>query len=378
MTYQFYNGFSCTRLVVRLWINGRWQVGAVCGVMPSLGIWSVYSGGLDLVPFSEPFISHHPLFDRAVVFFNYLAFILGLAAFILCLAYLTLARYFARAIAAFAIWFAFSETYEYNPCIKLGIIPLGAPPANTFNGSKRLFHSSALVQENLEVLRKGQPIPHNSGGWYATIDSIFSSDFFEQLEALLRSVANPENIKEVYSVRIEANLSNGLRRNVGKSFRVTPGNFDMETIITDFTPIIDNFLEQSATGEGISVLSTRVVVYNLTDLPDQTTMPFTSSAANVEAIRKSKLVQKSATKAASRTTATSSQILEGLNKLEGNLANTMTTSNQALLEALKDLKASPALAPQPAPSTDWTPLITAIAAVFSIMPIIVEYLQCRI
>lgn len=109
MTYQFYEGFSCTRLVVRLWIKGRWHVCAVCGVMPSLGIWSVYSGGLDLVPFSEPFISHHPLFDRAVVFFNYLAFILGLAAFILCLAYLTLARYFARAIAAFAIWFAFSE-----------------------------------------------------------------------------------------------------------------------------------------------------------------------------------------------------------------------------------------------------------------------------
>lgn len=45
---------------------------------------------MSLVPYSEPFVRHHPWFDSAMDLFNYLAFYLGLTVFIITLAFLAI------------------------------------------------------------------------------------------------------------------------------------------------------------------------------------------------------------------------------------------------------------------------------------------------
>lgn len=123
--------------------------------------------------------------------------------------------------------------------------------------------------------------------------------------------------------------------------------------------------EQSGSSDGKETNSTLVRVTNITSSPNPESRPFTSDPSNVKWVKE--------TKATARTMRQSSQLIamkQLENTLTSNLNQGFETMNSTMNAILQTLKASPPT-PLATSSTDWSPLISSIAALCSLTPIIV-------
>ena len=149
------------------------------------------------------------------------------------------------------------------------------------------FSSSALVRSGLsrhnvhpsgKTLQLGQSIPRGIGVWLFHLPSIYSDNFFEALSSLLTQLHTDPS--EQFSIIIQPELSNGTRKTLGKSF-ITTIKPNMDKMNSLFTPLIENFMAQSASGEGITTDSTLVSIRNVSDFPEPDATPTSSSQSNL-------------------------------------------------------------------------------------------------
>jgi len=101
-----------------------------------------------LVPYSEPFVRHHPWFDSAMDLFNYLAFYLGLTVFIITLAFLAIKAALYRAAMALSLWLStptpsYPNVIYVPPTFKSNIRSSFGP----YSGI-RLFSTSAIIRSS--------------------------------------------------------------------------------------------------------------------------------------------------------------------------------------------------------------------------------------
>ncbi len=186
------------------------------------------------------------------------------------------------------------------------------------------------------TLDLGKPIPRGLDVWIFTLPSIYSDNFFSELEKLLTQLHT--NSEEQFSIILQPKLSNGQRRTLGHSF-TTNIQPKMDTLINWLTPIIENFQAQSASGEGIFTDSTLVQIRNVTDLPEPQATPISSSPANVKAIKDIKdNIKRDADKQRKRAASSSIQAktLEAVN----NLKTSMTTKLDQVVSAIHSIPAT--------------------------------------
>jgi len=254
------------------------------------GTWYYYRE-LDTMPtsltfYQQSYIHHHPWFDTFEQFFNWLAPILGLLVFLAVTAYLvifqSLNRCLVRAIVALLCLFPVS--YDFNPCLKTGVIPLGAPN-NAFSNSRREFHTSSMLlslsshtpegsthsliqpqASNSIEINIGDKIQEGFRAYWTYIPNITSSDFFDKLEELIRSLTSDSD--KLFAIILQPEFNSGQRRTLGTSFH-TSCKPQMNELIEWLQPLIDNFEAQSG---GLSMgplsLRTYVSITDITGIPE--------------------------------------------------------------------------------------------------------------
>ncbi len=172
------------------------------------------------------------------------------------------------------------------------------------------------------TLELGQP--RGVKPYHFTLPSIYSDNFFEELENLLSKLHNDP--KEQFSIILQPAYTNGQYRTLGHSF-TTNIQPKMNVLKDWLKPLIDTFAAQSASGEDMFTDATVAIIRNLSDLPEPQATPVSSSPANVEAIKKTIAETKKASDRARKRIAAPSmqaQTLDAVTQMTSKL-DSMTT-----------------------------------------------------
>jgi hypothetical protein len=298
-------------------------------------------GLVSFVPLPNP--PPYIIFFRAL--FNYIALFVGLSTFILVSMYLAI-----RSFLSFLVYYIsnllsslissitsfFSSTASIYSSPKVNF-------KSAFNGSKRSFHSSALVPSGLsrhnvhpsvpmtEPTSKpywipGEPLPE-AVQFFVELPSIHSSDFMEQLHSIINKICNfPDAL---FAFLIDCRMEGNKYRTLAPTFNCAPNITlaELESLLRDR---IENFEAQSGSGEeGPSVIDTRVRITNISTAPEPNVRPFSSSPANIQ--------WKADVKADRKASRRPSASVQSITKLESSLDSKFNNLSSLMSSGFKDV-----------------------------------------
>src|SRR6266542_1373093 len=296
--------------------------------------------------------------------FTYLAFFVGLATFILVLMYLslisTISNFLSSLTSSITLFFSSSAPVYSAPRANF---------KNTFHGSKRPFHSSALVPSGLSrhnvhssvpmttptnkpYWLPGEPLPE-AVQFFVELPSIYSSDFMEQLYSIINQICNSPGA--LFAILIDCRMKGNRYRTLAPTINCAP-NTTLAELDSLLRERIENFEAQSGTGEeGSSVIDTRVRLTNISTAPEPNVHPFSASPANIQWKADIKTDRK-ASRRPSASVQSITNLQSSIDSQFDNLSSLMSSGFKEVVNAIKT---------QPTPSVastalNWTPLIQGI------------------